>query len=344
MRLYEYHAKDIFRKYGIPTPKGKLLRRGEPCRSCKAVLKAQVLVGGRAKAGGILFATKRDFAAKLKQLVGKRIRGEPVKQVLVEEWLPVKKELYAGITVDWETGKPVLILSREGGVDIESVPASRLIRREFSLLKPPRRADFKELASKLLEEQKAKLAQILESLWKIFIEWDCELAEINPLILGDKKLYAGGAVMLVDDYAAFRHPKLREIRIGPTLVELEGNIGVISNGAGLTLATIDTLHQFGGKAANFLDLGGAVTAESARVSLERLLVDPGVEKILINIFGGIARCDLIARGLIRALRKKKKPVVVRLVGTKQIEGKRILDKAGIRVYEEMDHAIKAAIR
>ncbi len=352
MNLLEYESKRIFQEYGIPIPKGKIAgspeEAGEIAENLgEVVLKAQVQVGGRGKAGGIKFVSSPEEAVRVaEELLDMQIKGFKVEKLLVEEKLKIEKEFYAGITVDRAKGKAVFMVSREGGVDIEEI--AKKSPEKILTLKIHTLRDFypyhaRELASflGLSGENFKQASKVLLSLYKLFKEKDATLAEINPLVIANGRIYAADAKIVVDEDAWFR----QDFSKGKDLpyVELSGNIGCIVNGAGLAMATMDTIKHLGGEPANFLDIGGGAGSDVMEKALKRVASHPNVRVILINILGGITRCDEIAKGIVEASSEIEKPLVVRLRGTKEKEGVEILRKAGYAVERDMIKACEIAI-
>jgi succinyl-CoA synthetase beta subunit len=365
MKLHEYKAKEIFADYGIPVLNGILVKDPNELMEFKfpAVLKSQVLVGGRGKAGGIKFADNlEDARAKIDELIGMEIKGLKVKLVLVEEKVDILKELYVGFVVDRAAKKNVLILSSEGGVNIEETAHSHPekvakleVNPETGLQPFMVRKHAKSLGIKGKEMN--ALATIAVRLYRAFIDYDAELAEINPLVISPKGMVAVDAVFNIDDNSLYRHKELaRELtkseeytqiekmarEAGLSYVELDGDVGVIGCGAGLVMASLDTLQLFGGEAANFLDVGGGANAENMRKALELVSLKKGVKSIFINIFGGITRCDEIAHGIVDFA--PEIPISVRMMGTNEEEGKKILKDNGYVVRDTIEESAKEAIR
>ncbi len=371
MNLFEYEAKQEFSKHNISIPKGKLVTK--PAQTAEAIadlkppymVKAQVLVGGRGKAGGILSATTEKEAEEAAvKLLGAPIRGLIVKQVLIEEKIPIRKELYLGIAVDRSNQSYVALTSSTGGVEIEETAGktpkaiirtlidSRLGMRSFHSLAIAKQLGYS--GNQLLQ-----LSTIIQKLYQVCIDNDAEIAEINPLAETETRDFVAlDARMVIDDNALFRHPEY-EARETQTLslqealalknnlayIKLDGDIGVVGNGAGLVMATLDLLNFFGGKPANFLDLGGGATIDAIAAALQIVFAEPDIKVIRVNVRGGIPHCDDVARGIVEAANeaKVKKPLVVRLVGTNQQEGKKILADAGINVLDSMEDAAKQAV-
>lgn len=374
MKLYEYEAKNILAKHGITTPQGGLATSAGQAREVAArlrlpvVVKAQVLVAGRGKAGGILFAQSAEEAEKAaEKLLSMKIKEIPVKSVWVEEKIQVKKELYFGITTDRLNRCYVAIASSLGGVDIEEVASrtpEKVVKTSINPQLGLRSFQTKEIATKMgyRGNQISDLGKTFERLYAAALENDAELIEMNPLTeTAEGKFVAADARIIVDDNALFRHQDYKkrllegESDLSPQEVEamtndlayvrLEGNIGVIGNGAGLVMATLDTIQYYGGKPANFLDVGGGAPSEKTALALKIVLSDPRVKTLFINILGGITRCDEVARGILEAKEKVgvTKPMVIRLVGTNDAEGKRILKEARIPVLESMEEAARQVV-
>ena len=374
MKLYEFEAKKILALYGIPVPRGELITNANHVREKVAKLKppfavkSQVLVAGRRKAGGVLFAGSAEEAEKTaEKLLTTEIKGIPVKKVLIEEKLPVSKELYFSVTIDRFARSYVAIASALGGIEIEAVAAKTPQAILKILINPHtgfRSFHAVQLAKKLGYRGSSllKLAGIFEKLHQVGRDYDAELIELNPLAETEEgEFVALDARIIMDDNALFRHQeygkKLLEakrdrapqeteaLRNGLAYVKLDGNIGVIGNGAGLVMATLDVIKYYSGKPANFLDVGGGAPAERIAAALEIVLSDPNAKALFVNILGGITRCDDVAQGIIEATKKavKAKPMVVRLVGTNEEEGKQMLAKAGIPVLDSMEEAARQVV-
>lgn len=374
MKLFEYEAKTILAKYGIPTPIGGLATNVSQAREIATKLKqpfaikAQVLVAGRGKAGGILFADSvLDAEKAAERLLNMRIKGIPVRSVWIEEKIRIKKELYLGVTIDRVNRSHVAIASAVGGMEIEEIAAEAPEKVIKFLINPQHgfhSFHARQIARKIgySGSQLSTLGKIFESLYRAGMDYDAELIEMNPIVeTFDGKFFAADARIIIDDNALFRHQQYKKrllegesefttqelaaIRNDLAYVELDGNIGVIGNGAGLVMATLDTIKYYGGNPANFLDVGGGATSEKMAAALNIVLSDPKVIALFINILGGITRCDEVARGILKAKEKTgvTKPVVIRLVGTNEEEGKRILKEAGIHVLESMEKAAQKVV-
>ena len=374
MKLFEYEAKTIMAKYGIPTPQGGLAISASQAREVAAklkpplVVKAQVLVAGRGKAGGILFANTVDEAEKAaEKLLAVQIKGIPVKSLWIEEKIQIKRELYFGITTDRFNQSYVAIGSAVGGMEIEEIAKNTPEKVIKTLISPD--VGFcafhaRDMARKMgyVGNQISELGRILERLYRVSMDYDAELIEMNPIVeTVEGKFAAADARIIIDDNALFRHQEYRkrllegESDLTPqeleamkndlAYVKLDGDIGVIGNGAGLVMATLDTIQYYGGKPANFLDVGGGAAAETTATALRIVLSDPNVKALFINILGGITRCDEVAKGILEAKAKVgvAKPTVIRLVGTNEEEGKRILTQAGIDVLESMEEAAQRVV-
>ena len=374
MKLFEYEAKNILTKYGIPTPNGGLATNPSQAHEVVSklkppfVVKAQVLVAGRGKAGGILFSDSIGEVEKdAEKLLRMQIKGIPVKSVWIEEKIQIKKELYFGITIDRFNQSYVAIASSVGGMEIEEIATKapeKIIHFPINPQQGFHSFHARQMARKMgyAGNQLSELGRIFERLYCVGMDYDAELIEMNPLAeTVDGKFVAADARIILDDNALFRHQEYKkrllegESELTPQEIEatkndlayvkLDGDIGVIGNGAGLVMATLDTIQYYGGKPANFLDVGGGAPAEKIAAALKIVLSDPKVKALFINILGGITRCDEVARGILEAEQKigATKPMVIRLVGTNEAEGKRILTEAGIHVLESMEEAAQRAV-
>jgi succinyl-CoA synthetase beta subunit len=374
MKLFEYEAKNILAKYGIPVPQGQLATNVKDAREAAAklkppfVVKAQVLVAGRGKAGGILFANSTEEAEKTaEKLLNMKIKGIPVKSVRIEEKIQIKRELYFGITTDRLNQSYVAVASAVGGMEIEEIAAKTPEKVVKVLINPQqglRAFQTRQITRKMgyAGSQISELGRIFERLYSVGMDYDAELIEMNPIVETiEGKFVAADARIIIDDNALFRHQEykkrllegeseltpqeLEAVKNDLAYVKLDGNIGVIGNGAGLVMATLDTIQYYGGKPANFLDVGGGAPSEKIATALKIVLSDPNVKTLFINILGGITRCDDVARGILEAKEKVgvAKPMVIRLVGTNEEEGKRILTEAGIHVLESMEEAAQQAV-
>jgi succinyl-CoA synthetase beta subunit len=357
MKLREYEAKNVLREAGIPVPAGFLIRSVAELTphldtlGDAIVLKAQVDVGGRGKAGGILMADKRTAPGTARDLFGKLVRGTPVKEILAEQKLVIEKEYYLSITIDRAGKAPLILFSDVGGVEIEKTAeeSPEAIRRAVAM---PLMRDLppfmlRELTGKAPKE----VMTVINKLYRVFLEKDALLAEINPLVVTPQGVFAADAKIIVDDNALGRQgisvnrdlsEREREAeKNGFSYVELSGNIGVIGNGAGLTMSTLDLIEYFGGKAANFLDVGGGAESERVMNAVRLVASVPSVKVIVVNLLGGITRCDEVARGIIAAGISQK--VIVRLAGTNEAEGKKLLSEKGYEMLDTMDLVVKKAV-
>jgi succinyl-CoA synthetase beta subunit len=365
MDLYEYQGKKLFRRHGIPVSEGRLATSPQEARAAAeelggaVVVKAQVLTGGRGKAGGIKLAASPDEAeAHAGEILGLDIRGHVVRRLWIERASDIAREYYLSITFDRGEKKPLLMFTTEGGVDIEEVAATKpdaLVRLHVDPLEgfQPWQARRLVYGGGVVDagEQK-QIAAIVERLYAAFVETDAMLCEINPLIVTpDGEVRALDSKFTVDDNGLFRHADVAEMRDpesyppeeraarekGVTYVKLDGEVGILGNGAGLVMSTLDVIALAGGRPANFCDLGGGGDAEGVVDALEVITADPQVKSILFNIFGGITRCDEVARGILAALDRMiiEHPIVVRLDGTNAEEGRRLLsDAAPPNLYVE----------
>ncbi|MDD3933285.1 MAG: acetate--CoA ligase family protein [Methanoculleus sp.] len=357
MKLLEYEAKEIFSKYGIPVPKGTLIRAPEevtahlPELGDAVVLKAQVDVGGRGKAGGVLFADDATAVRTARDLFSREIKGVPVREILVEERLAIEHEYYVSIAVDRSSRQPVVLFADAGGVEIENAAMAdeSAVRR---VVVSPLLQDIPPfLMRELLGGASKELGPVINSLYRVFQEKDAMLAEINPLVTTPQGVYAADAKLIVDDNALARQgiavnrdlsEREREAeKHGFSYVELDGSIGVIGNGAGLTMSTLDLIEYYKGRAANFLDVGGGADQERVVHAVRLVASMPEVEVIVVNLLGGITRCDEVAKGIIAA--GVAPTVIVRMAGTNEEEGRRLLAEHGYRMLESMDAAVRAAM-
>lgn len=372
MRLHEYQSKEVFAHHQIPIPKGRLASTPEEAKliaeelNGTVVLKAQVLVGGRGKAGGVrLVNSPKEAEEEASKLLGNRVKDIPVRRLLVEEGVHIQQEIYLGMTVDRERGETILIASAEGGIEIEEVARvspEKIVKVGINPLLGLRDFQIRNLATEI---------EIPRALWRTFItvchnlyeayqELDATLVEVNPLVITtDERIIALDGKIIVDDNALFRHPDLvdkRDIsaeaseetearKFGLSYIKLDGNIGCLVNGAGLAMASMDIIQHKGGLPANFLDIGGGASAEKVAAALRIILSDSQVETVLINIFGGITRCDEVANGIKQTLEELKPevPFVIRLVGTNEDEGRKILAKAHLVTAESLQEAAEKAV-
>ena len=360
MKLHEYQSKRLFAAHGVPIPGGDVAASPEEARRIAeelggtVVVKSQVLVGGRGKAGGIRLAHNPDEAeAVARDILGMEIKGLPVRKVLLDEAADIQQEIYLGIVVDRANRRPVMMASSEGGVEIEEVARSNPDAIKKVTVDPflgLRGYQTLALAKGigLADEHRRAFGRIARGLYAAFLAYDASLAEINPLVVtAGGELLAVDGKMVLDDNGLFRHPDLVQMRdvdeetptereareAGLSYVQLDGQIGCMVNGAGLAMATMDIIKHFGSSPANFLDIGGGAKAERVATALRLILADPNVQAVLFNIFGGITRCDEVAKGIIAAFEAVKPtvPLVARLVGTNEAEGRAILDASGYRL-------------
>lgn len=375
MKTLEYEGKQVFRKYGLPVPRG--IPASSPTEAKAAaveiggevVVKAQVHIGGRGKAGGIKFAADPEEAEKIAdEILGMDIRGYTVNRVYVEEKVEIRGEYYIGITHDRSAKLPVIIISSEGGMDIEEVARlkpDRIIKFHIDPLWGIHEYKVREAALQTgIDVAKVSaVAYLAVKLFELFINEDATLVEINPaILLPDGRVICGDSKLVFDDNASFRHPEwvleilpdvhdpieIEARKNGISFVRLDGNIAVIGNGAGLVMSTLDSLAFEGGSAANFLDIGGGALADRTEMALKLAFGIPGIDAVLINIFGGITRCDEVARGIVGVMDEVKLyiPVVVRLVGLNEEEGRRILEQSGLNIHlhDTMRAATVQAVR
>lgn len=372
MKLHEYQSKQIFAKYGIPIPRGRVAATAyEACQIAeelggRVVIKSQVLVGGRGKAGGIRLAKSSKEAEDLAaQILAMEIKGLPVRKVLVDEAAQINAEIYLGITNDRAARRPVMMASSAGGVDIEEVAREtpeKIVRILIDPLLGLRDYQSKEIAAgiDLPRDLWRSFSQICTGLWEAYTACDATLAEINPLVItADNKLLAVDGKMVIDDNALYRHPELAEMRdldveapseiearkYGLSYIKLDGNIGCMVNGAGLAMTTMDIIKLFGGEPANFLDIGGGAGSDKVTAALRIILADTNVKAVLLNVFGGITRGDEVARGILAAFEDTSSdvPIVIRLVGTNAEEGREILGNAKMITAETLVEAAQKAV-
>ena len=371
MNLHEYQAKEMFARYGLPVLPGQVADSAEEAAEIAqrlggaVVIKAQVLTGGRGKAGGVKLAHSPDEAyERAKEILALTIKGLPVRKVLVAQAADIQHELYCAILLDRSRKLPLVMISGEGGVDIEEVArtAPGKIVRQHVPLEGLRPYQARALFNKLLVDGKLvqQAADVLMKLWKAYSDGDCTLAEINPLaITPEGKVLALDAKVMLDDNADFRHrewefwrdpdeetPGQRLAREkGLSYVRLDGDIGCIVNGAGLAMATMDLIKHYGGEPANFLDIGGSSNPEKVTAALRIITGDSHVRAILFNIFGGITRCDDVANGIVQSLEDSPLdvPLVIRLTGTNEEQARQILASHGLSATTSMDEGVRAVI-
>ncbi|HEX2863657.1 MAG TPA: ADP-forming succinate--CoA ligase subunit beta [Deinococcales bacterium] len=371
MKLHEYQAKELLARFGVPVPGGQVAYSPDEARAIAqrigkpVVVKAQVHVGGRGKAGGVkLASTPQETEAVAGRILGMDIKGLTVKKVLVAEAVEIAQEYYCGLIVDRNVQSYTLMVSKEGGVDIEQVAAENpeaIIRFPVDPVKGLRPFEARGVALQArLEGNLNRIADLMVGLYRTAVGVDASLAEVNPLVVTTGgQVIAADAKIDLDDNALSRHPDLmgyRELEaehpleieasnFGFAYVKLDGNIGVIGNGAGLVMTSLDVVSRVGGKAANFLDIGGGAKAEVVYNALRLVLKDPDVKGVLINIFGGITRADEVAKGVLRVLDEGllTKPVAMRVAGTAEEEAKVLLTGKPIEMYPTMNEAATALV-
>ena len=381
MKIHEYQAKELFRQFGVPVPLGEMAETADGalaaaeklCYPC--VIKAQVHAGGRGKAGGVKLARDRaDAERHIAAILGMTLvshqtgpEGRRVRKVLVEQGLEITRELYLAIVIDREREMPVIIASSQGGMEIEAVACDHP-EAIFKVHVHPAIGLFpshsRTLAFKLglNKAQQQNFTRLLSSLYRLFLETDASLVEINPLVVtGEDDVLALDAKVNFDDSALYRHPEIKALRdvheeepleveaskFDLNYIRLDGTIGCMVNGAGLAMATMDIIKFYGGEPANFLDVGGATSVERVQEAFKILLADPKVRAVFVNIFGGIVRTDLVANGIVHAARELdiKMPIVIRLVGTNEEEGMRILRESHLNFVIEnvLVHAVRRVV-
>jgi succinyl-CoA synthetase beta subunit len=372
LKLHEYQSKRIFAQYGVPIPNGEVASSPAEARAIaenigkSVVVKSQVLVGGRGKAGGIKLARTPDEAEEVAgHILGMDIKGLTVKKVLVDEAADIRSEIYLGAVLDRNARKVAIMASSEGGVEIEEVAAQtpeKIITVHVHPLLGMQGYQARQLAYGigLPKEHISTFNKIAQSLYRAFVESDASLAEINPLVInGDNQLEAVDGKILIDDSALPRQKQLAAMRdpdedsateteareAGLSYIDLDGEIGCMVNGAGLAMATMDIIKLYGGNPANFLDIGGGAGAEKVMAALRIILQDSGVKAVLINIFGGITRCDEVAKGIVEAINSLhvKVPIVVRMVGVNEDEGRQILADSNLPSANRLSEAVQMAV-
>jgi len=375
VKIHEYQGKDLFRKYGIAVPRGipafsveDAVKAAKDLGGPVWVVKAQIHAGGRGKGGGVKLARSMDEVKSLAgAILGMQLvthqsgpTGQPVRRLLIEEGADIKKELYAAMVVDRGSQRVVLMASADGGMDIEEVAAKTPERIHKVYIDPPKgltdaQSDEIARAIGIGDAMLPQARAMFGGLYRLFVETDASLAEINPLIItGDGKLVALDAKLNFDANALFRHPDVVALRdldeedpaeveaskFDLSYISLDGDIGCLVNGAGLAMATMDVIKLYGGNPANFLDVGGGATAEKVTEAFKIMLRNKGLKAILVNIFGGIMRCDVIAQGVIAASKavSLKVPLVVRMKGTNEQEGRALLAQSGLPIISANDMA------
>ena len=372
MRLYEYQSKKIFKQFGIPIARGRLTTSACEAKHVAVdlggcvVIKAQVLATGRGRAGGIRLAkSPKEAEEQAAKVLGMDIKGYPVRKILVDEAIPIEREMYVAIIIDLIAKKPVLIASAEGGSYIEEIAEhspEKIKKIEIDPVIGLREYQIREIATyiDLCHEYWRSFNKIVQGLWRAFIEMDASLAEINPLVVStDHQLIALDGKMIVDDNASFRHSEFAEM-LDPDLLfpeetearkyhfsyyKFEGDIGCLVNGAGLAMSIMDTIRMFGGRPANFLDIGGGASAEKVLGACKIVYADPDVKAVLINVFGGLTHCDDVAEGILRALDDihPRVPTIVRLAGTNAGKGLELLSGSNLIIVETLLEGIQKAI-
>jgi succinyl-CoA synthetase beta subunit len=371
MNLHEYQGKELFARHGLPVLPGQVAATPEEASDIASqiggtvVIKAQVQAGGRGKAGGVKLAHDPDEAgAKARDILALTIKGLPVRRVLVTQAAEIARELYCAIVLDRAKKLPLVMISGEGGVEIEEIArtAPEKITKRHIPLEGLRPYEARALFKPLLQDGRlvAQASEILMKLWRVFWEGDCSLAEINPLaITPEGRVIALDAKVVLDDNADFRHREWETWRDpdeetsgarlarekGLSYVKLDGDVGCIVNGAGLAMATMDLIKHYGGEPANFLDIGGSSNPEKVTTALRIITGDSHVRAILFNIFGGITRCDDVANGIVQSLRESPlaAPLVIRLTGTNEDMARDILSAQGLSATTSMDEGVRAVI-
>jgi succinyl-CoA synthetase beta subunit len=382
MKLHEFQAKQLLKRFGVAVPDGREAQSVDAAvaayrelKSPVAVVKAQIHAGGRGKAGGVKVCKSEDeVRAAASAILGRKLvthqtgpNGQLVRRLWVERGSAIEKEYYLGIVIDRERQLPVVIASSEGGMEIEVVAAKtpeKILKTPFSPSKGLARADAEKIAAGIgvPAALRERAVSFLTALAKAFCELDCSLAEINPLVTTvDGAVIALDAKIVLDDNALFRHPDLAELRDldeeepleieasahNLNYIKLDGSIGCMVNGAGLAMSTMDVIQLYGGEPANFLDVGGGATTEQVTAAFKILLADPNTKGVLVNIFGGIMKCDVIAQGIVTAAKEVhlSVPLVVRLEGTNVEKGRKILGESGLPILTatDLDDAAKKAV-
>lgn len=374
MDLFEYQGKSLYANYDIAHPNSFLVNKIEDLEhgfnlNYPVVVKAQVQVGGRGKAGGIKLATNNDeLITHINEILGMDIKGHTVEKILIEEASDIKEEYYLSFTLDRSEKKYLMMLSAKGGMDIEAVAEENPDDLTMIHIDPSKELDEAVLIeaitnSKLNLDYESDLVAIITRLFKLFISGDCDLVEVNPLAITSSGVMALDSKVSLDMNAKYRHENFdqieKDIPIPPSeksakekglnFIKLDGSVGIIGNGAGLVMSTLDVVAEYGGSAANFLDIGGGAKAETVSAALEVLETDDSVSSVFINIFGGITRCDLVAQGIVEATKGKdlKWPIVIRLDGTNATEGLKILrdnPNEKIIITETMNEAAELSVK
>jgi len=374
MKLFEFEAKKILGDYGVRVPESGVATSPEEAEAIAreigrpVALKSQILVSGRGKAGGIKFAADAAGAKQVaSELLGSTIKGCPVTSLLVEEKLDIVEQFYASIAVDRQARAYVVLASTSGGVDIEELAQTspdKIARHWIDPTTGFSEQEAIDIVGQLntSQDDATKFASVIGTLYKVTMDYDAELVEVNPLVKTPSGgLMAADARIIVDDNALYRHPEFDDrssVRVDDTpleaearkqnlaYVDLDGDIGIVGNGAGLVMATVDLVHVFGGKPANFLDVGGGGNVDITKRGLLLVMSKPEVKAVLVNILGGITRCDIVSQALIEALNESsvKKPIAVRMMGTNEAEGNQMLHQAGIDSYPNMEKAIEEILK
>jgi succinyl-CoA synthetase beta subunit len=373
MKLHEYQAKELFKEYGIPAPAGRMVTTARDAKAVAdaigypVVLKAQVHVGGRGKAGGIrIIDEPAATEAAADDILRLTIKGLPVRKLMLAASVDIAEEVYLSILIDRGARSVVFVGCAEGGIEIEQTAKDspeKILRLEIRTEDLPRLTTdhVRPMAARLFggADQAAATAEIMVRVAKLFYEKDCSLVEINPLVLTpDGEVLALDAKVLLDDNALFRHPELANLRDldsedpdelaakeqGLSFIRLDGTIGCMVNGAGLAMATMDTIKHFGGDPANFLDVGGSSDPQKVVTAFRMILKNPDITAILINIFGGITRCDDIARGILQSLEafEVPVPVIIRLIGTNEQEGRALLEGTELTTVQTLEEGAQKA--
>jgi succinyl-CoA synthetase beta subunit len=373
MKIHEYQARNLFAEYGIPIAQGDVAQTPDEALAIArktgfpVVVKAQVLVGGRGKAGGVkVVGNEAELVSEFNRIKNLNIKGYTVESLLIARAIDIKKEYYLAVTIDNIKGDVVIIASAEGGVEIEETAKThpdKIIKFYMQGGEILDEARWTPVVAGLFSDPRLQKSatSILQKLLKLFFEKDCSLAEINPFVInGEGNLMAADAKVIFDDNAMDRHPELTALRDmkyedadeleakekGLSFVKLQGSVGCIVNGAGLAMGTMDAVNLLGGRPANFLDVGGSSNPEKVLNALKIVLRNKDIKVILINIFGGITRCDDIANGILIALKQIKIPVplIIRLTGTNEKEAKVLLTQAGLTTYSSMRQAVTEAVK
>ncbi|MEO0202725.1 MAG: ADP-forming succinate--CoA ligase subunit beta [candidate division WOR-3 bacterium] len=374
MKILEYKAKEIFKKYNMPIPYGFVCKSLDDVENALSkldfpvVIKAQVPVGGRGKAGGVKLANDyQEAIEKSKYILSMNIKSVPVKKILIAKAVNIKREFYIGITLDRKINKHVIITSKEGGVDIEEIAKtnpSAIIKYPIDPFLGLRDYEAREIAYYLVDNKEIanEISKVIKNLYNAYVDLEAQLAEINPLVIDDQnKVWVVDAKILTDDNAIFRKNYIEDYRdmdyenieeieaksYGLSFIKLDGNIGNMVNGAGLAMATMDVIKYYGGEPANFLDVGGSSNPQKTKKAMEIILSDKNVKSVFINIFGGITRTDDIAQGIISAFKEIEinVPVVVRLTGTNEEIAKKMLKESGLNliIVDSMSEGAKKAV-